>query len=243
MAEFADRAAAVLRPRAGMRRHALDEHLEARDALAPGDDLAAVARRLRHQHIFCLAPLGLDQRARGRAADLLVGDQKLRDAERRLRAIGANLAKRMIGQIRAALHVVDAGAERAIAVDLERQPLDESHRMHGVEMAQHQNARRVLAPGRPRHQMVAAAVASGDALDRDGQIAITLGDDIGELVDLRRHFGRRLDLDPAADAVEDFCRIEGLAGVDVMRRSIAFRDIRQCHALAASAASIRSFGI
>ena len=55
-------------------------------------------------------------------------------------------AKRAIGQIGAALHVVDARAERAVAFDPEWQPLDEPHRMHGVEMAQHQNARRVLAP-------------------------------------------------------------------------------------------------
>ena len=54
--EFADGAAAVLGPRAGMRGHALDEDLEARDALASGDDLAAVAGGLGHQHIFRLAP-------------------------------------------------------------------------------------------------------------------------------------------------------------------------------------------
>ena len=58
--------------------------------------------------------------------------------------------------------------------------------------------------------MVAAAVAPGDALDRDRQIAVAIGDDVGELVHLCRHFGRRLDLDPSADAVEDVCRIEGI---------------------------------
>ena len=88
VAEFANGAAAVLRLRAGMRRHALDEHFEAGDALAPGDDLAAVACRLRHQHIFGLAPLGFDQRARGRAADLLIGDEEMGDAERRSRRRG-----------------------------------------------------------------------------------------------------------------------------------------------------------
>ena len=68
------------------------------------------------------------------------------DAEWRPAVTGANLAKRAIGQIGAALHVIDARAEGAIAFDPERQPLDEPHRMHGVEMAQHQNAGRVLAP-------------------------------------------------------------------------------------------------
>ena len=81
--EFADGAAAVLGPRAGVGRDALDEDLEPSDALAPGDDLAAVARWLRHQHIFRLAALGLDQRARGRAADLFIGDIEMGDAERR----------------------------------------------------------------------------------------------------------------------------------------------------------------
>ena len=127
------------------------------------------------------------------------------------RALPAQICvKRAVGQISAALHVIDAGAERAVAVDPERQPLDESERVHGVEMAQHQNAGRVLAPGRARHQMVAAAVAARDALDRDGQVAIAVRDHVGELVDLRRNFGRRFDLDPAADAVEDGCRIEGI---------------------------------
>src|SRR5947209_9328386 len=107
-----------------MRRHALDEDLEPRDPLASGDDLAAVAGGLRHQHISSPAPLGFDQRARGRAADLFVGDIKLRDAERRARAVRAQLVEGVIGEIGAALHVVDAGAERAVALDLEWETLD-----------------------------------------------------------------------------------------------------------------------
>ena len=47
------------------------------------------------------------------------------DTERRARAVGADLPKGVIGEICAALHVVDAGAEGAVAVDPERQPLDE----------------------------------------------------------------------------------------------------------------------
>src|SRR5947208_187612 len=56
---------AVAGARAGMRRHALDENFEAADALAPCDDLATVARRLRHQHVFGLAAFLLDQGPRG----------------------------------------------------------------------------------------------------------------------------------------------------------------------------------
>ena len=116
------------------------------DALAPGHDLAAVARRLGDQHIFRLPSLALNQRTRRRAADLLVGDIELGDAERRPGAVGANLPKRMIGEIGAALHVVDARAEGAVALDPERQALDEAERMHRIEMAQHQDSRCVLPP-------------------------------------------------------------------------------------------------
>jgi len=55
-----------------MRWHALDEDLEAANALSPGDDLAAVARGFGDQDIFGLAALRFDQCARGGAADLLI---------------------------------------------------------------------------------------------------------------------------------------------------------------------------
>ena len=129
-----------------MRGHALDENLKAPDALASRHDLAAVARRFGDQHIFRLPPLALDQRTRRRTADLFIGDIELGDAERRRCAVGAHLPKRMIGEIGATLHVVDARAEHAVAVDPERQALDESKRMHCVEMAQHQDPRCVLPP-------------------------------------------------------------------------------------------------
>ena len=136
----------ILRPQAGMCRRPGHEHLETCDTLAAGDDLAAVACGLGHQYVFCLVPLRLDQRARGRAADLFVGNIELGHAERRSCVLRAKLAKGVIGEIGAALHVVDAGAERAVALDPERQPLDESDRVHGIEVAQHQDARRVLPP-------------------------------------------------------------------------------------------------
>ena len=87
VAELADRAAAILGPGAGMGGNAFDENLEARDALAAGDDFAAVAGRLGHQHVFRLASLGLDQRARGRTADLFIRDVELGDAKRRTVAV------------------------------------------------------------------------------------------------------------------------------------------------------------
>jgi hypothetical protein len=50
----------------------------------------------------------------------------------------------------------------------------------------------------------------GDAFDGRRQAAIALGDEVGELVDLPGRFGRGLDLDPAADAIEDRRGIEGI---------------------------------
>ena len=52
----------------------------------------------------------------------------------------------MVGEIGAALHVINAGPEGAVALDLERQPFDESHRVHGIEMAEDEDTRRILAP-------------------------------------------------------------------------------------------------
>jgi hypothetical protein len=50
--------------------------LEAADALARRDDLAALARRLRHQNGCRFAPDILDHAARRRRADLLVGGEQ-----------------------------------------------------------------------------------------------------------------------------------------------------------------------
>src|ERR1700737_2198388 len=60
--------------------------------------------------------------------------------------------------------------------------------------------------------MIAAAGMSCDALDGGGQIAIAARDHGGQPVDLVRRFRRRLDFNPAADALEDDCGIEGIGG-------------------------------
>src|SRR5260221_1145824 len=74
----------------------------------------------------------------------------------------------MVGEIGAALHVVDAGAESAVALDPKRQTFDKPQGMHGVEMAQHQDSGLLLAPRRTRHEMIAAAGVPCDALDGGG---------------------------------------------------------------------------
>src|SRR5512142_1539417 len=58
--------------------------------------------------------------------------------------------------------------------------------------------------------MITASGMSGDALDRRGQAAITIGDQACKLVDLLGRVSRRLDLDPAADAIEDRVGVEGV---------------------------------
>ncbi len=58
-------------------------HLEAADALARGDDLAAVARRLGDERTGCAAGEILDQRPRRRAADLLVRRHQEHERPRR----------------------------------------------------------------------------------------------------------------------------------------------------------------
>ena len=115
-------------------------------------------------------------------------------------SLSRRVLERAISQIGAALHVVDAGSVGDIALDAERQPLDETHRVHGVEMAEHQDARLVLPPGRAHDQVIAAAVLAGNALDLGRQSAVAVGDERNELVDLFRSLSRALDFNPALDA-------------------------------------------
>src|ERR1700751_3675021 len=65
--------------------------------------------------------------------------------------------------------------------------------------------------------MIAAAVLSRDALDCGRQVAIALGDQARQPVDLFRGLRRRLEFNPAADAVKDCVWIEGwISGHDVV---------------------------
>ena len=56
--------------------------------------------------------------------------------------------------------------------------------------------------------MIAAAVCPATRSTVGRQVAIALGDEVGELVDLLGRLGRGLDFDPAADALEDRVGIE-----------------------------------
>ena len=118
----------------------------------------------------------------------------------------------MIGQISAALHVVDARTEGAVSLYPERQALDKSDRVHRIEMTENKNPGRILPPSRTRQEMIATSGMSSQPLNRHRQIAIAVRHYAGELVDLRRRFRRRLDFHPAADAVEDGHGIKRVGG-------------------------------
>src|SRR5258708_18805373 len=101
---------------AGMRGAAIDRHAEAADALARGHDLVAVAGGLHDQAVFVSPGGGLDARPRGRAADLLLGDEQEGDRQPGLLALADQVAQRVVGDVAARLHVVDARPEDAVAL-------------------------------------------------------------------------------------------------------------------------------
>src|SRR6476620_3005051 len=85
--------------------------------------------------------------------------------------------------------------------------------------------------------MIAAPTMSGDPLDGGRQVAITLGDEVGELVDLLGHVGRRLDLHPTTDALENFGGVEAV-GSCCCHWCICSEINHQCHAPTPASASI-----
>src|SRR3546814_17432869 len=80
--------------------------------------------------------------------------------------------------------------------------------MDRVEVTDHENARTVAAPGGPRLQNVAEAVAAGRALDPRADGRHVPLDQIDQLVDLPAFVGGSLDLHPFADAVEYLHRVD-----------------------------------
>src|SRR5215475_2826896 len=86
--------------------------------------------------------------------------------------------------------------------------------------------------------MVAATVAPRDTLDLRRQAGIALGYQVAEPVDVRGRFGRRLDLDPTANAGENFRRVERILGCRCHWPSLAVAKSGPCHAPASAGASI-----
>ena len=81
----------------------------------------------------------LDQRARGRAADLFVGGPQHHDPAIVERAAIEQRARRQHRQADARFHVEHAGAEQLAALALERHALQLADRPDGIEMAKQQD--------------------------------------------------------------------------------------------------------
>src|SRR4051812_39860227 len=202
-----DGAAAILVAHAGVARGALHLEGESPDALARGDDLVAVAAGLHDQRVLVAARCLLDAGPRGRAADLLLGDEQEGDRQLGLLALPDQVAQRVIGDVAAGLHVVDAGAEDAVAFAAHLELLlDHADRMDRVEMGQHQDALTVAGAPFGRRlalQDVAEAVDARDALELQPEIAELAFDVIDHLVDRPGVMAGAFDRHPFDDARQD----------------------------------------
>src|SRR5262249_13096243 len=155
-------------PAAGVRGHPGCDRLKTADALARGHDLAAVARRLGDEHVARPARLALDQLARPRAADLLVGGEQVGD--RQPRCLGARYTPEGIhGEIWTALHVVDAGTVESIFFAPARRGFERAERMHGIKVGEHENTGAILM--RARGKRVSKLRRAGQALEADRNVA------------------------------------------------------------------------
>ncbi len=153
-----DRAHPVGEVVAGMRGLAGHLDLHEHAALAAGDDAAVGPAGLRVEDRARAPGLLLDQGARGRRADLLVGgeqrDQRAGRAE--------SLEGRQHDGIHRepGLHVAAAGTRAAAVGDAERPPCRLAARIDGVAVAHQQNGACALADGRA--DAVAVAVIAND---------------------------------------------------------------------------------
>ena len=198
-----DRAFAVLVAHTGMGGLAAGGQGHAARPLAGGDAFTAVPRRLDHQDVFGLFGRRLDERARGGAADLLVGTQQELQRQRGLAPVGDQAADGGEGDKDAAFHVVDAWAIGAVALGPDRVARQGAGGVDGVEMAEDQDAGRFAAPGSGGPEVVALAVAAGDALGpQAGGGEVGLGG-IHHRGQARQIPRLALDRDPAVDAVEE----------------------------------------
>ncbi len=201
-----DCAVAVLVPRAGMRRHPGRPDLEAPDALARRDHLAALARRLGDQHIARTARFRLDHGAGGRAADLLVGREQMGHRQSR-RAGARHLAEGRECQIGAALHVEEAGTVELVAFAPEPQRAGQhADRMHGVDMRQDQDAGTLAGASGAQRQDIGEAVTPRNPLPHERQVDGIGLHAVDHAVDRVNVRGGALDLDPRPDAVDDCSR-------------------------------------
>src|SRR5262249_47676805 len=129
-----------------------------------------------------------------------------------LLALAHQVAQRVVSDVAARLHIVDARPEDAVALtpDLEI-PLDHADGMHGIEMSQHQDAL-ALALAHLRRRLalqdVAEAIAAGNALELQTEVAKLTLDMIDDLVDRLGVVAGAFDRHPFDDAGKNFVGID-----------------------------------
>ena len=139
-----DRAAPLVRVGTCMRRPAVRADDEDADALARRYDLAAVTRRLGDEDVAMAARLPLNEAARRGAAQFLVRGEQERDRQRRAPPRPRNPPVCRDRDRESALHVVDAGPVDPVALAAPGELAGKrADRMHGIHVAQHQDARLV----------------------------------------------------------------------------------------------------
>ena len=197
--QLAHRADALPRIETGVRRHPARDHLELTDAFAAGLERAAGQRRLEHQHRLALRRFRFDQRARGRAADFLVGgpqhhDPAVVEAPRSITARVASDARPMPAFMSNTPGPYSRPPSRFNGICCEL-----ADRPHGIEVAEQQDLPRaaaetgaqVIAGGAGRN----AGHRSANRLEPRRQLAATP-------VHRGRIVARRLNRDQRLDELE-----------------------------------------
>ena len=210
-AHLPDRAAAFAERRTGMARPAGGPQVEARNGIASGHHAAIGAGRFRHQHELRAPRLGLDDVAGGRAADFLIRGQQEGDGQRGGDAGHAKVAHRLRRQKGAALHVEDAGAVDPRALAPPGEAFQRADGMDGVEMRQHQDARRVVARRvrEARADAITEAHPPRDPLHPRAEQRQVPAGQRHHAVHRRAVEGRRFAFHPGPEPGQDRVRVEG----------------------------------
>ena len=187
-------------------RPAARTHHVSPSALALGHDLAAAALGLGDQHVAVARALLLDRLARADAANLLVGVEQEGKRQPPRHLVARQLPVGGNRQHQPTLHVVDTGAIDLVALAPEGQRARQrTDGMHGVDVAQHQDAR-LVAAGIARHaQHVAEPVlfVGLEALDERSGAFEPADDLIQHAVDAGLVAGGALDARDGLDVGQD----------------------------------------
>ena len=138
MCQFNDRASTVLGGDSGVRGPTLDVELEPAHPFPRRLETAVRERRLEYEDIRALPRDFFNQRARRRAADLLVRREQYPDRVREFHT-GNDLLEDLRDDRQAGFHIVDARTKRPVAFNTKRQPFEGPSRPDCVIMAQEQH--------------------------------------------------------------------------------------------------------